>query len=206
MKGKSHRGKTNTEIEISPLGVVYGVIGCALFFLLRIRSVWIIMPKTTVQKVIFGLLMSFFMVLAMELYNTGLRNGGLTNVGILGALRELPLMFALCFLTSTVVGDPLAARLAARLAVPREWPLAAVLARSAMTVCVMCPAMSLWATVIFQRPGIELVPSWLQTVVCNFPMAFFWQIFFCGPLVRRLFRLLVPSAAPVPARAEEAAE
>ena len=206
MKGKSHRGKTNTEIEISPLGVVYGAIGCALFFLLRIRSVWIIMPKTTVQKAIFGLLMSFFMVLAMELYNTGLRNGGLTNAGILGALRELPLMFALCFLTSTVVGEPLAARLAARLAVPREWPFAAVLARSAMTVCVMCPAMSLWATAIFQRPGIELVPSWLQTVVCNFPMAFFWQIFFCGPLVRRLFRLLVPSAAPVPARAEEAAE
>lgn len=107
------------------------------------------MPKTTVQKVIFGLLMSFFMVLAMEMYNTGLRNGGLTNAGILNALRELPLMFALCFLTSTVVGEPLAARLAARLAVPREWPFAAVLARSAMTVCVMCPAMSLWATVIF---------------------------------------------------------
>ena len=127
------------------------------------------MPKTTVQKVIFGLLMSFFMVLAMEMYNTGLRNGGLTNAGILNALRELPLMFALCFLTSTVVGEPLAARLAARLAVPREWPFAAVLARSAMTVCVMCPAMSLWATVIFQQPGIELVPSWLQTVVCNFP-------------------------------------
>ena len=38
------------------------------------------MPKTTVQKVIFGLLMSFFMVLAMEMYNTGLRNGGLTTV------------------------------------------------------------------------------------------------------------------------------
>ena len=110
------------------------------------------MPKTTVQKVIFGLLMSFFMVLAMEMYNTGLRNGGLTNAGILNALRELPLMFALCFLTSTVVGEPLAARLAARMAVPREWPFAAVLARSAMTVCVMCPAMSLWATVIFQQP------------------------------------------------------
>ena len=53
------------------------------------------MPKTTVQKVIFGLLMSFFMVLAMEMYNTGLRNGGLTNAGILNALRELPLMFAM---------------------------------------------------------------------------------------------------------------
>ena len=155
---------------------------------------------------LFGLLMSFFMVLAMELYNTGLRNGGLTNAGILEALRELPLMFVLCFLTSTVAGEPLAARLAARLAVPREWPLAAVLARSAMTVCVMCPAMSLWATVLFQRPDIEFVPAWLQTVVKNFPMAFFWQIFFCGPLVRRLFRLLVPAAAAASACAEEAAE
>lgn len=155
---------------------------------------------------LFGLLMSFFMVLAMELYNTGLRNGGLTNAGIPEALRELPLMFVLCFLTSTVAGEPLAARLAARLAVPREWPLAAVLARSAMTVCVMCPAMSLWATVLFQRPDIEFVPAWLQTVVKNFPMAFFWQIFFCGPLVRRLFRLLVPAAAAASACAEEAAE
>ena len=164
------------------------------------------MPKTTGQKILFGLLMSFFMVLAMELYNTGLRNGGLTNAGILEALRELPLMFVLCFLTSTVAGEPLAARLAARLAVPREWPLAAVLARSAMTVCVMCPAMSLWATALFHRPGIEFVPVWLQTVVCNFPMAFFWQIFFCGPLVRRLFRLLVPAAAAASACAEEAAE
>ena len=153
------------------------------------------MPKTTVQKVIFGLLMSFFMVLAMEMYNTGLRNGGLTNAGILNALRELPLMFALCFLTSTVVGEPLAARLAARLAVPREWPFAAVLARSAMTVCVMCPAMSLWATVIFQQPGIELVPSWLQTVVCNFPMAFFWQHRTAG----RQAAVAAVAAAAVPA-------
>ena len=68
------------------------------------------MPKTRGQKVIFGLLMSFFMVLAMELYNTGLRNGGLTNAGILEALRELPLMFILCFFTSTLFGDPAAAR------------------------------------------------------------------------------------------------
>ena len=163
------------------------------------------MPKTRGQKVIFGLLMSFFMVLAMELYNTGLRNGGLTNAGILEALRELPLMLVLCFFTSTLLGDPAAARLAARTQLPREWPLCGILARSSLTVCVMCPAMSLWATVLFHRPGIEFIPVWLQTVVCNFPMAFFWQIFFCGPLVRKIFRTLVPSAAaPVPAK--EAAE
>ena len=44
------------------------------------------MPKTTGQKLLFGLLMSCFMVLAMELYNTGLRHGGLTNAGMLEAL------------------------------------------------------------------------------------------------------------------------
>lgn len=164
------------------------------------------MPKTTGQKLFFGLLMSCFMVLAMELYNTGLRHGGLTNTGMLEALGELPLMLGICFFTSTLVGEPLASRLTARLAVPREWPLAAVLARSCMTVCVMCPAMSLWATLLFQRPGLELIPAWLQTVVKNFPMAFFWQIFFCGPLVRKIFRTLVPAAAPArePAPAPQA--
>ena len=52
-----------------------------LFFFRRNEGEGIIMPKTTGQKMLFGLLMSFFMVLAMELYNTGLRNGGLTNAG-----------------------------------------------------------------------------------------------------------------------------
>ena len=164
------------------------------------------MPKTTGQKILFGLLMSFFMVLAMELYNTGLRMGGLTNAGILIALRELLWMFPLCFVTSCFVGDLLAARLVSRLRLPKEWPVCNILARSSLTVCVMCPAMSLWATALFHRPGIEFVPVWLQTVVCNFPMAFFWQIFFCGPLVRRIFRTLAPSAAAAPVPVEKAAE
>ena len=77
-----------------------------LFFFRRNEGVWIIMQKTTGQKVLFGLLMSFFMVLAMELYNTGLRMGGLTNAGIPIALRELLWMFPLCFVTSCFVGDP----------------------------------------------------------------------------------------------------
>ena len=117
------------------------------------------MPKTKPEELVYGLLMTLFMVLAMELYNTGLRMGGLTNAGIL--------------------------------------------ARASITVAFMCPIMSFWATVIFKRPGWEFIPCWLQTVACNFPMAFFWQIFFCGPLVRFLFRLLfrrgkTSSAAQIP--------
>src|SRR5699024_8589974 len=64
------------------------------------------------------------------------------------------------------------------------------LARASVTVAFMCPIMSFWATVIFKHPGVEFIPVWLQTFVCNFPMAFFWQIFFCGPLVRFIFRMI----------------
>ena len=149
------------------------------------------MPKNRFQEIIFTLLMSFFMVLAMEIYNTALLQGGMSNSCFIHALSELPFMIPLCFATSYFLMDKIACSVAFRIVDPqKDHPVLVTLVRAGVTVCFMCPSMSLWATVIFQQPGIELVPSWLQTVVCNFPMAFFWQIFFCGPLVRFLFRLL----------------
>ena len=38
------------------------------------------MPKTTVQQIIFGLLMSYFMAIGMEIYNTAI-NSGVTAAG-----------------------------------------------------------------------------------------------------------------------------
>ena len=45
--------------------------------------------------------------------------------------------------TSAALIRGVAARLAARLQMPKEWPICGILARSSLTVCVMCPAMSL---------------------------------------------------------------
>lgn len=56
-----------------------------------------------------------------------------------------------------------------------------------MIVCLMCPTMSLAATILFKDPGANIIPIWLETTALNFPMAFFWQIFFAGPLVRTIF-------------------
>ena len=47
--------------------------------------------------------------------------------------------------------------------------------------------MSPVATLLFKNPGKEVIAIWLQTTALNFPMAFFWQIFFAGPLVRKIF-------------------
>lgn len=149
------------------------------------------MPKTKLEELVYGLLMTLFMVLAMELYNTGLRMGGLTNAGILAALPETLIIFPICFVMGFCFVDRFAPRIAFRLVDPAvDRPIFVILARASITVAFMCPIMSFWATVIFKQPGWEFIPCWLQTVACNFPMAFFWQIFFCGPLVRFLFRLL----------------
>ena len=61
--------------------------------------------------------------------------------------------------------------------------------RQAITISIMCPVMSFWATLIFQKPGAaDFIPAWLTAAAKNLPMAFFYQILFCGPLVRFLFR------------------
>lgn len=56
-----------------------------------------------------------------------------------------------------------------------------------MIVCIMCPVMSLVATVLFKEPSFG---TWVHTFGCNFPMALCWQMFYCGPLSRAIFRLL----------------
>ena len=149
------------------------------------------MPKTTGQKILFGLLMSFFMVLAMELYNTAFRFGGMSNACWIPALMELRLMLPICFVMSFFFLDPLAQRIAFAQVTPgADRPILVTLVRAGVTVALMCPTMSLWATVLFSGFSAEFLSVWLQTIVRNFPMALCWQVFFCGPLVRRLFRAL----------------
>lgn len=65
-----------------------------------------------------------------------------------------------------------------------------ILAISSITVCLMCPTMSFFATLLFKSAGKEFIAVWFQTTALNFPMAFFWQIFFAGPLVRTIFGMI----------------
>ena len=48
----------------------------------------------------------------------------------------------------------------------------------------MCPCMSFAATLLFKNAGSQMIAVWLQTTVMNFPMAFFLQLCFAGPIVR----------------------
>lgn len=149
------------------------------------------MPKTKLQNVIFTLLMALVMVYALICYNIALDKGGLCNAVFLLAFHELTFMWPIAVILELFVVEKLAQKLAFRIIAPESnEPIFIVLAISAITVCLMCPMMSLVATVLFKNPGSEIIAVWFQTTVMNFPMALFWQIFFAGPCVRFVFRML----------------
>ena len=62
------------------------------------------MPKTSVQRIVFGVLMSITMAYGMEVYNVALREGGLsamTDLVFWDALKETAYMWLFVFLFST---------------------------------------------------------------------------------------------------------
>lgn len=146
------------------------------------------MPETKLQEVVFALLMSFCMVLGMEFYNGSIQMEEWTRAVFPIMFGEMRFMLPLCFATSYFVMDKIAQKLMLRLVTPgQDKPILVVLVRSGITVSLMCPAMSFWATLIFHGISLDFVNQWFGTVIRNFPMAFFWQIFYCGPLVWFLF-------------------
>lgn len=147
------------------------------------------MPQTKFQNVIFTLVMSCVMVYVMICYNISLNIGGMQNAVFGMALGEMKIMWPAAFILEFFVVEHLSKKLAFRLVTPgQDKPLFILLAISSMIVCLMCPMMSLIATILFQNAGSEAIALWLQTTVKNFPMALCAQIFFVGPFVRLLFR------------------
>ena len=151
------------------------------------------MPKNKFQEVIFTLIMVFFMVYAMICYNISLNIGGMSNQVFLMAFGEMKIMWPVAFLLEFFIVDKLAHALAFRMVTPNDRPIVITLAISAMIICIMCPCMSLVATILFKHAGRQFAAVWLQTTFLNFPVAFFWQLFYCGPFIRLIFRKLFPA-------------
>ena len=145
------------------------------------------MPKTKLQNVFFTIMMAFLMVYAMICYNISLSIGGMTNQVFLMAFGEMKIMWPAAIILEFFVVEKLASMLAFRIVSPQDKPIFITLAISSMIVCLMCPVMSLIATVLFAHPGNQVIAVWLQKLALNFPMALCWQIFFGGVFVRNLF-------------------
>ena len=130
------------------------------------------MPKTLLEKIVFTIIMAAIMVYGMIVYNVALNTGGVTNATFAMALHEMPIMVPAAFILEFFVVEKLATRLAFRFMRPTDRPQFITYAISLMIVCIMCPVMSLIATVLFKEPSFG---TWVHTFGCNFPMALCWQ-------------------------------
>lgn len=149
------------------------------------------MPKSGFQKVVFGTLMALAMVYGMEVYNAGLRTGGLSKACFQIPFGELLLLGVVVFLLQAAVGAPIARWLTSRTVGRRQdKPFATTLVRPFFMVCCMCPMMSLVAVALFKGLDGEVLVKWSRTLACNFPMALGWQMLIAGPGIRLLCRYL----------------
>ena len=151
------------------------------------------MPKSLFQEIIFTIIMVFFMVYALICYNMTLAIGDFTNAVMLGAFKELIIMGPIAILLDMLVAGPLAKRFTFKIFNPAETkPIFIILSISIFSVIFMCPLMSLAATILFKGGLLqgEIISIWIKTTIMNFPMAFFWQLCFAGPVVRRIFALI----------------
>ena len=146
------------------------------------------MPKTKLQDAVFTALMATLMVYGMVVYNISLDLGGVSARSFRLALHELPLMAAIAFVLEFFVVGKLAAKLAFTVVRPTDRPQIITYAISLMIICIMCPTMSLVATVIFTGVDGQFIANWFDTIRRNFPMALLWQLFAAGPATRWCFR------------------
>ena len=135
------------------------------------------MPKNKTQGIIFGIIMSYSMAVGMEIYNNAIQQGvhlqpgGFTNLtyGIVGkALVEALCMGLIVIIVSELWGNRPGARFAAKVSDPqRDNPYFCRLMRQAGTVSVMCPTMSLAATIIFSMI-LGGAPVWQLPAIWRF--------------------------------------
>lgn len=148
------------------------------------------MPKTKFQDVVYTIIMVIVMVYAMICYNIAIGMGGMNNSVFLNAFGELPIMGVIAFILEFVFVGNITKKIAFKIVNQKETqPIFMILTISSLIVCFMCPLMSFFATILFNYSGIEnLISTWLQITVRNFPMALCWQLFYAGPFVRFVFR------------------
>jgi hypothetical protein len=145
------------------------------------------MPKTKFQDVIYTAIMAIIMVYGMIVYNVALNTGGVSGTTFLLALHELPITALIAFILEFFLVGKIARKLAFTVMRPTDRPQFITYAISICICCIMCPIMSLVATILFKTPSFG---TWVQTWAMNFPMAILYQMFYCGPLVRLIFRAI----------------
>ena len=154
------------------------------------------MPKHKRESLIFTVMMCFFMVFFMSIYNVACHHGTFNLEIIKDAWLGFPIAYCFAMCCDWFLVSGLAKGFAFRFLVkPESVPLKKVLAVSCCMVVPMVIIMSFYggleACVRSGQWNLLLI-IWLTNIPKNFIMALPFQLIVAGPLVRTVFRSLFP--------------
>ena len=175
------------------------------------------MPQNQFQRTVFALLTVIVTVHAFVFYNIYVVSGdilmqvngtqsvmeAITNQGGIYMLgMNVPIWtvvvveFVLAFSLEMLIGSPCSFKLACKVFNPKEThPVLFESAIICATVGIMCPAMSLLAAFLYYPyyAGFDIITlfcNWFELVCVNLPFAFFGQLLFIQPLIRKTFKTI----------------
>ena len=150
------------------------------------------MPQTKFQNFVFTLMTAILMAYFMIVYNVAISsNDGLVNQTFLIALKEFRIEVIIVFFLAYFIASPIAKKLAFRIVDPKkDNKMLIILSIQTFTVLVMVALMSIYALFIQHLVNSNIICNYITLFIKNFIMAYPLQIFFVGPVVRNVFRII----------------
>ena len=154
------------------------------------------MPQNKRESLIFTVMMCFFMVFFMSIYNVACHHGALNLEIVKDAWIGFPIAYCFAMCCDWFLVSGLAKGFAFRFLVkPESEPFKKAIAVSCCMVVPMVIIMSFYGGVeACVRSGAwsALPIIWLTNIPKNFIMALPFQLIVAGPLVRKVFRTAFP--------------
>ncbi len=148
------------------------------------------MPKTKFQDLVFSAIMVLTMVYAMTVYNTALESG-LSYTTFILALRRMWVEAAIAFIVQRYIARPVISKMMQHMFPGGEGSMRfRIIVTAGCNVMIMAPIMTLCISALHCGISWDLPLLWLPKLLINFPFALIIQVFYIGPFVRKLFRLL----------------
>ena len=113
------------------------------------------MPKTKFEDAIYTIIMATIMVYGMIVYNVALNTGGVSGQTFLLATHEMIIMVPVAFVLEFFIIGKIAQKLAFTVMKPTDRPQFITYAISICICCIMCPIMSLVATILLDISRIS---------------------------------------------------
>lgn len=175
------------------------------------------MPKNQFQRMVFAFITVVITVHTYVFYSLYVIHGNMFmqitgENGVLDAINKMGgvpvfgipvpiwavvlIEFVLAYTLENLLGAPLSFKLASKNFNPQTThPVLFETAIICATVGIMCPAMSFIAAFLYYNYQVgfnifTLLAEWLKLVCFNLPFAFFTQLFFIQPAVRKIFKII----------------